>query len=84
MARTPKKSGIVYVAAHCYNATCFKRQEDAEAAAVLRSKKVGYGHEAFFCEKEDVKRNGGSCHACWHVRGRMRPVPKGFEGVRLT
>ena len=83
MAKT-KKITIVYVPTNCFNATRFKHQEDAEAAAIAYSQQKGYGCEAFFCEKEHENGNGSRSKGCWHVRGRVRPIPKGFEGVRLT
>jgi len=84
MAYLPKRVTIVYVEGCCQNATRFRLQADAEEAAIAASRHKNYGCEAFFCEKEHPNKNGGSCHACWHVRGRVRPEPKGFEGVRLT
>ena len=70
---------------HCDLATCFNKEAKATAAAVKRSQEKNYGHEAFHCDKEHLTKSGVPfSNGCWHVRGRVRPIPKGFEGVRLT
>ena len=84
MAYLPKRVTIVYVEECCQNATRFRLQADAEEAAIAASRHKNYGCEAFFCEKEHENRNGSRSKGCWHVRGRVRPIPKGFEGVRLS
>jgi hypothetical protein len=86
LAKT-QKINIVWVPGGCYDeATRFKTQAEADAAAARRSREKKYGHESVFCDREHKNKTGGLHRksACWHVQGRVRPEPKGFEGVRLT